>query len=105
MGAAEGTGALFALTVAYTSSSPNLVDTKADLPGCSDMYLLTLSPQYNAAEWVQFLPMMKFDLYPTSSAVIPFLMLLFGGLALKKSVQQIRIKNVNPTGGPANGWF
>ncbi len=105
VGATSGTGALYAFTVAYTASPQNIVDLNADLPGCSDMYLLTLSPQYNAVEWVQFLPMMKFDLYPTSSAVIPFLMLLFGGMALKKAVQQVRVKNVNPTGGPANGWF
>jgi len=45
---------------------------------------------------------MKFDLYPTNAAVYPFLMLLFGFLAVKKPVQHVRIKNIAPSG---LGWF
>ena len=78
------------------------IDVNADLPGTSDGYLLTMEQVYDAIEWFQFLPLMKFDLYPTNAAVYPFLMLLFGALALKKPVQHIRIKNVSPSG---LGWF
>ncbi len=73
------------------------VDLNEDLPGCSDVFMLTTDPLYNALEWAQFLPMMKFNLYPTSSAVYPFLMLLFGALAVKKPVNHVRIKNVAPS--------
>lgn len=77
-------------------------DENTDLPGTSDGYLLTMEQLYNAIEWEQYLPLMKFDLYPTNAAVYPFLMLLFGFLALKKPVQHIRIKNISPSG---LGWF
>lgn len=102
VGAASGADCRYAFTVAATTSVQTISDTNSDLPGCSDAYLLTIDPEYNALEWLQFLPMMKFDLYPTSSAVIPFLMLMFGSLAIKKGVQQIRIKNIAPS---TLGWF
>lgn len=89
-------------TIAYTGSPQVYKDHDDALPGCSDVFLLTMETVYDAIEWFQFLPMMKFDLYPTNSAVYPFLMLLFGALALKKPVQHIRIKNVAPSG---LNWF
>ena len=61
-----------------------------------------MEPMYDAIEWAQFLPLMKFDLYPTNAAVYPFLMLLFGSLALKKPVNHVRIKNISYSG---LGWF
>jgi len=85
-----------------TGTGDTFIDTNSDLPGTSDGYLLTMGQIYNAIEWEQFLPLMKFDLYPTNAAVYPFLMLLFGFLALKKPVQHIRIKNISPSG---LGWF
>lgn len=98
------TGAIlnYAFTVAYASSPQNIVDLNADLPGCSDAYILNLDNAYDAIEWAQFLPMMKFDLYPTNAAVYPFLMLLFGTLAVKKPSQHVRIKNIQPSN---LGWF
>lgn len=89
-------------TVPYTGSPMNIVDNNSDLPGTSSAFILTMDPVYDAIEWFQFLPLMKFDLYPTNAAVYPFLMLLFGALALKKPVQHIRIKNISPSG---LGWF
>lgn len=79
-----------------------VIDTNSDLPGTSDGYLLTMEQIYDAIEWAQFLPLMKFDLYPTNAAVYPFLMLLFGSLALKKPEQHVRIKNIAPSN---LGWF
>jgi hypothetical protein len=88
-----------AQVVADTNS---IIDRNFYLPGCSDVYVLNMNPAYNAIEWIQFLPLMKFDLYPTDAAVYPFLMLLFGSLALKKPEHHIRIKNVAPSN---LGWF
>jgi len=92
---------MFTVALANLTGS-NIIDENSYLPGTSSVYILNLNPVYNAIEWVQFLPMMKFDLYPTNAAVYPFLMLLFGALALKKPNQHIRIKNVSPS---TLGWF
>jgi hypothetical protein len=101
-GEAGETDLRYMTTVAYSASPQNFVDKNEDLPGCSDAFLLTMDPMYDAIEYFQFLPLMKFDLYPTNAAVIPFLMLLFGNLALKKDVQHVRIKNICPSTG---GFF
>lgn len=95
-GGTSGAEVRYLKTVAFSTSPQNIEDTNSDLPGTTSGYLLTMNPVYDAIEWAQFLPMMKFDLYPTNSAVYPFLMLLFGSLALKKPVQHIRIKNISP---------
>lgn len=85
-----------------TGSGDTFDDVNANLPGTSDIFILTMDQVYDAIEWFQFLPLMKFDLYPTNEAVYPFLMLLFGALALKKEEQHAYIKNVAPSG---LGWF
>jgi hypothetical protein len=103
--ATSNAGCLYAFTVALatvTAASNCIIDENADLPGTSSAYILNLNPIYNAIEWVQFLPMMKFDLYPTNAAVYPFLMLLFGALAVKKPNQHIRVKNISPS---SLGWY
>lgn len=102
VGGATGAEVREMATVAYTGSPQTFTDLNADLPGCSDVFILTMDVMYDAIEWFQFLPMMKFDLYPTNAAVYPFLMLLFGGLGLKKPVQHVRIKNICPSSG---GYF
>jgi hypothetical protein len=108
VGAAAGTSAevRYMFTVAYALDSgmayQTITDYNNDLPGCSDVYLLTMDTIFDAIEWFQFLPLMKFDLYPTNAAVFPFLMILYGAMALKKPVQHVRIKNVCPING---GWF
>jgi len=102
-GASDATDCRFIGFYAYVDGVDDpLIDTNADLPATSDGYLLTLEQIYDAIEWAQFLPLMKFDLYPTNAAVYPFLMLLFGFLAIKKPVQHVRIKNIAPSG---LGWF
>jgi hypothetical protein len=92
----------YCFTVKRTGATQNIDDLNTFLPGCSDAFLLTMDPAYDAIEWAQFLPLMKFDLYPTNAAVYPFLMLLFGTLAVKKPVQHIRVKNIAPS---TLGWF
>lgn len=102
VGGVTGAEVRYMTTVAYASTPQTFTDYNDNLPGCSDVFLLTMDTIYNAIEWFQFLPMMKFDLYPTNAAIYPFLMLLFGGLALQKPVQHVRMKNVCPSIG---GWF
>ena len=93
---------LFMKKVVRTGDDPDVYDTNSDLPGTSKGFMLGMNPMYNAIEWEQFLPLMKFDLYPTNAAVYPFLMLLFGALGLKKPEQHIMIKNISPS---TLGWF
>lgn len=92
----------YMFTVPYASSPQTITDLNSYLPGCSSVYLLTMDPLYAAIEWEQFLPAMRFPLYPTASAVYPFLMLLFGALAVLKPVQHARLINVQPSN---LGWF
>ena len=99
LGAADATDCRYMFTMAVAA---NVEDYNSFLPGCSDVYLLNMDPVYDAIEWVQFLPALKFDLYPTNAAVFPFLCLLFGSLAVKKKQQHVRIKNVAPV---TLGWF
>ena len=101
-GGVTGAEVRYMETVARTGASQVYKDDNSELPGCSDVFILTVDPLYDAIEWFQFLPAMKFDLYPTNAAVYPFLMLVFGGLALKKPTQHVRIKNVQP---PSLNWF
>jgi len=94
--------AKFVKSVPRTGATTLITDFNAELPGCSHGFILTMDQVYDAIEWFQFLPLMKFDLYPTNQAVYPFLMLLFGALALKKSEQHVYIRNI----APANlNWF
>lgn len=100
-GATDATDCRYLTKVAYTGTTQTFTDLNADLPGTSSAYLLTMDSVYDAIEFFQFLPLMKFDLYPTNAAVLPFLMLLYGGLAVKKPTQHVRIKNIGVTGG----WY
>ena len=94
--------AKFVKSVPRSGATTVITDFNAELPGCSHGFILTMDQVYDAIEWFQFLPLMKFDLYPTNQAVYPFLMLLFGALALKKSEQHVYIRNI----APANlNWF
>ena len=77
-----------------TTLPTTIVDLNADIPGTYDAYVLTSDPMYNAIEWAQFLPAMLFNLYPTNAATYPFLVLLFGALAVKKQEQMYVIKNI-----------
>jgi len=106
VGAADGTDCREMFRVAYALDSgqayQTITDYNLDLPGCSDAYILTLDAMHNAIEWFQFLPMMKFDLFPATQAIYPFLMLIFGGLGVKKPKQHVRIKNICPS---SNGFY
>jgi len=93
---------LFCKKVVRTGDDPDIYDTNSDLPGTSQAYVIGMGQLYNAIEWLQFLPLMKFDLFPANAAVYPFLMLLFGSLGVKKPEQHVVIKNISPS---TLGWF
>lgn len=84
--------------VARTGASTVWVDLNRDIPGTSKAYVLNLSPGANAVSWRQLLPMLKFPLYPTVSAVVPWAQLLFGYLRVAKRRHNVVIKNILPNG-------
>jgi hypothetical protein len=74
------------------------VDLNRDIPGTSKAYILNLSQGAKAITWRQMLPMLKFPLYPTNSAVVPWAQLLFGFLRIGKRRHHVVIKNIVPNG-------
>lgn len=73
-------------------------DKNFDVPGTTNAYILNLASGAKAITWRQLLPMMKFPLYPTVSATIPWAQLLFGYLRLGKRKHHVRIKNIVASG-------
>lgn len=73
-------------------------DYNMDIPGTSKAFILNMLAGATAITWRQLLPMVKFPLYPTNSAVIPWAQLLFGYLRISKRRQHIVIKNILPNG-------
>jgi len=84
--------------VARTGASTVWVDQNRMIPGTTKAYLLNMAQGGTAISWRQFLPMMRFALYPTNSATIPWAQLLFGYLRLTKRRHHVVIKNILPTG-------
>ena len=74
------------------------VDLNRDIPGTSKAYMLNMATGANAITWRQLLPMLKFPLYPTNAAVIPWAQLLFGFLRIAKRKHHVVIKNILPDG-------
>lgn len=81
-----------------TGSSTVFVDENLDIPGSTKGYVLNMAPSADAIAWRQLLPMMEFQLYPTSQPVLPWAQLLFGYLRLAKRKQHAVIKNIVPSG-------
>lgn len=74
------------------------VDLNRDIPGTSKAYMVNMVPGMSAITWRQMMPMIKFPLYPTSAAVIPWAQLMFGYLRIAKRKQHVVIKNILPDG-------
>lgn len=74
------------------------VDLNRDIPGTTKAYVLNMNPGDHAINWRQLLPMMKFPLYPTNAAVIPWAQLMFGYLRITKRRHHAVIKNILPRG-------
>lgn len=73
-------------------------DTNSIIPGSTKAFVLNLDPAFTAMTWRQMLPMIKFNLYPTTKAVIPWAQLLFGYLRITKPKQMVVIDNIVPNG-------
>jgi hypothetical protein len=69
-------------------------DDNVDLPGTTKAFILNLLPGDQAMTWRQLLPMLKFPLYPTVSAVVPWAQLMFGYLRITKRRQHAVVKNI-----------
>lgn len=84
--------------VAKAGATTTWSDYNREIPGTSKAYVLNMSPGAQAITWRQLLPMLKFPLYPTVSATVPWAQLLFGYLRVAKRKHHVVIKNVLPTG-------
>lgn len=82
--------------VGKAGATTTYVDKNADIPGTTKAYIMNLTPGAQAITWRQMLPMMKFPLYPTVSATIPWAQLLFGYLRIGKRKHHVVIKNILP---------
>ena len=78
------------------------VDRNEVLPGTGDILLVSYDAAAPSIQWDQFLPAMKFDLYPTMSAIIPFLIVMFGTPDVKIPWYHGIIRNVSDQG---LGWY
>jgi hypothetical protein len=77
------------------------VDLNRDIPGTTNAFILNLASSYTAITWRKLLPLTRFNLYPTTAAVVPWALLLFGYLRISKRKQHVVIKNVLPSSA---GW-
>jgi hypothetical protein len=83
--------------VGIAGATTPYVDLNVDLPGTTKAFILNLTPGDSAITWRQLLPMLKFPLYPTVAATIPWAQLMFGYLRISKRKHHAIIKNIVPT--------
>jgi hypothetical protein len=89
--------------VADSGAATTVVDdANESLPGTGQVLLISDDAIEKTIQWDQFLPLMKFDLYPARTAVIPFLIVLFGTPDVKVPWFHGVIDNVGYTG---LDWF
>lgn len=86
------------MRVPVAGSTTTVYDYNTEIPGTSKAYILNMMSGATAITWRQLLPMIKFPLYPTNAAVIPWAQLLFGYLRISKRRHHVVIKNVLPNG-------
>lgn len=77
-------------------------DQNNDLPGTAKIFFVNDQSYNRSIQWDSFLPLMKFDLFPTNSLVTPFMMAMFGALDVKIPQRHGMIKNVGHAG--VAGW-
>ncbi len=98
----NGTNALADLRemcrIPRTSAVTTYVDLNRDLPGTARAYILNLTQSDTSMVWRQLLPMVKFQLYPTASAVLPWAQMMFGYLRISKRKHHAIVKNLGPGG-------
>lgn len=77
-------------------ATTTFTDLNALIPGTTHAFMLNMRKADTAIMWRQLLPMFKFALYPTSSAVVPWAQLLFGFLRISKLRHHAMIDNILP---------
>jgi hypothetical protein len=82
--------------IAVVGATTPYVDFNIDLPGTTKAFILNLMPGDQAITWRQLLPMLKFPLYPTVAATIPWAQLMFGYLRISKRRHHAIVKNIVP---------
>lgn len=87
--------------VPVAGATTTYTDFNTDIPGTTKAFILNMTPSANAITWRQLLPMLKFPLYPTVAATIPWAQLMFGYLRISKRKHHVVIKNILPNG---NVW-
>lgn len=101
-GRKNGSGALTDLRqmvrIPRTGAQTVFVDINRKIPGTTKAYMLNMAAGSNAITWRQLLPMTKFPLYPTHSAVVPWAQMLFGYLRIGKRRHHAIIENIVPVG-------
>ena len=99
-GSVAGQGSDFRemVRVPVGGATTTYIDNNTDIPGTTRAYILNMQRGATAITWRQLLPMVKFALYPTNAAVIPWAQLLFGYLRISKRRQHVVIKNILPAG-------
>ncbi|HKT53429.1 MAG TPA: hypothetical protein VJP88_03195 [Caulobacteraceae bacterium] len=100
-GSVSGAGSDFRLVtrIAYSGGATTTwKDQNTLIPGTTKAYVLNMRPGADAIAWRQLMPLLKFQLYPTAAAVLPWAQLLFGYLRLAKRRQHVLIKNIVTSG-------
>jgi hypothetical protein len=101
--ASDGTDCREMFRIGRNTEGDTIVfDRNDELPGTGEILLLSDDEVSPSIQWDQFLPLMRFDLYPTDSAILPFLIVLFGAPDVKVPWYHGIIKNVGYTG---LGWY
>jgi hypothetical protein len=75
------------------------VDLNEDLPGTAEMLFITEKKMQPVVEFLQFLPLRLYRMYPTYSLVTPFIMALWGTPAIKAPHWCGIVKNIAYRGG------
>lgn len=80
--------------IGVAGATTTYFDYNTDIPGTTKAYILNMTPGMTAINWRSLLPMIKFALFPTNSAIIPWAQMLFGYLRISKRRHHVVIKNV-----------
>lgn len=83
--------------VPKAGATTTYTDRNREIPGTSKAFLLNLTPGHTAITWRSLLPLIKFPLYPTNAAIVPWALLLFGYLRISKRRHHVLIKNIVPS--------
>lgn len=84
--------------IPLVGATTTFIDQNRRIPGTTTVYGLDMRKQDTSIVWRQLLPMFRFNLYPTQSAVKPWAQLLFGYLRLSKLRHHVLFENVLPSG-------